>query len=496
MCLVKGMSAVPKKLLAIVFSIMLLVLPNNVRAQDPLTQSFTNRRGTLTVDYPAEWQAGNFLEMVILTNQAGSVSPMQPPIPAGVIIVTIGAWPLEDETSFEDLQAEFLEIQTSEIEETEQAIVYETSESIEIGDKPAYSLVGANGETASYVLLIDLGNQTFLTVLAATPIGEMDAFLPTIDAIAEATQYNPPPESVVTGSVIWQQMDSIDYDGEQFAEPGKVAIGPDDTVYIADKRRGNIVIMDDAGSLLGFIDPFSDRREIKDLTVAPDGTLFIVRGDQKVYHVDQSGNILAEWGEGGQESGQFGSYSPIAIEITPNGNLAVFDRNSEPDGTTYERVQIWDTSGNLLNEFRPVHEDGTGFFTSNLAVGPDGSIYLESFGGTVSRFSQDGTLIMRDIGVRKLPSTSFGAIAVGPDGFLVVATAYEGIIYQFDAEGNYLREFGQRWVAPENDDTTPTPFAEGEFYLLEGVGVLSNGDIIVVDNNFSYWQIVRFTFEE
>ncbi|KAB2852364.1 MAG: hypothetical protein F9K46_19210 [Anaerolineae bacterium] len=71
----------------------------------------------------------------------------------------------------------------------------------------------------------------------------------------------------------------------------------------------------------------------------------------------------------------------------------------------------------------------------------------------------------------------------------------EGGFYWFDAQGNYISQYGQEQVLGDYDSDAPR-FMDGEFYSPRGMAVLSNGHVVVSDYNYTWWQVVLFTFEE
>lgn len=479
--------------------LLLFLIPTAAMlAQDPLT--ITTTSGALSLQYPDGWQAEEFQEQIYLTNSPAGIDGLDATnLPPATIMVVVGAMDftaidgLSTDATFDDVLA-YIE-GTIEAENAEAAITLSVSEEVTIQGWRAHRYIGEQAGQELYLLVIEVDGSV-LGLQALTLAGEMTQFVPTLETIADSIVYNPPPDVVVTGRVIWQQTAGLDFEGGNLTELSDLTVGPDDTLYIADENSG-IAVFDAAGNFLRLMFG-GELGTAQDVVYAPDGTLYAVGGTQVVYHLDTEGNVLGTWGEAGSEPHQFGEASPFEIEIIPDGgigNIVTLDNQNAEDGSTVMRVQIWDGEGQLLSHFVPVNEDGSpvAFGFATLAVGPDESIYLAEF-GEIYRYSIDGILMEGHIGAAVLSETSVSDLEIGPDGSLLVAT-YDGIIYQLDATGEYVRQFGGPQTDPDPEIDEPIPFVAGEFSAPEGVALLSNGDVVVSDTNFDYWQVVRFTFE-
>lgn len=81
-----------------------------------------------------------------------------------------------------------------------------------------------------------------------------------------------------------------------------------------------------------------------DLLVAPDGSIFVVDGhdaggNNRVVKLSATGEFILEWGETGEDDGQF--RDPHALAMDAQGRLFVGDRGNS-------RIQIFDQEGNHL----------------------------------------------------------------------------------------------------------------------------------------------------
>lgn len=84
-----------------------------------------------------------------------------------------------------------------------------------------------------------------------------------------------------------------------------------------------------------------------DMAITPAGDIFVADGygNARVVHFDKQGRYVKEWGELGSKPGQFSI--PHSIAVDSQGRLYVADRNNV-------RIQVFDPSGKLLDEWRDV----------------------------------------------------------------------------------------------------------------------------------------------
>ncbi len=482
---------------ALVLMICSLWLTLPATAQDPLTQTITTTSGALTLQYPTDWLAQEFQDDIYLTNSPAGIDALDVTnLPPATIMVVVGAMSyaeiegLGPTATFDDVLA-YIEDSIA-AEDATAPVTLSLSQDLTLNTRRAHVYIGEQAGQQLYLMAIEMDGSV-LGLQALTLAGEMTQFIPTLTAIATSILYAPPPPIVIAGEVIWQQTAGLDFVGGNLTELSDLTVGPDDTLYIADETNG-IAVFDADGNFQRLIFG-GDLGPAQDVIFAPDGTLYAVGGTQLIYHLDTDGNVLGTWGELGGAPHQFGEASPFEIEITPSGSIITLDNQDSADGSTAMRVQIWDAAGNLLTYFTPLDENGApialGFAT--LAVGPDSTIYLAQF-GEIFRYASDGTLLDSHIGAAALTTASVSDLEIGPDGSLLVAT-YDSIIYHLDPAGAYVRQFGTPQTDPDPATDAPFPFVAGEFSAPEGVALLSNGDIVVSDTNFDYWQVVRFTFE-
>jgi len=114
----------------------------------------------------------------------------------------------------------------------------------------------------------------------------------------------------------------------EFYYPSRIAIGPDDRIYVSDAYNNRIQVFDTNGRFLRSIGGagfWGGRFRIAaGLAVARDGSLFA--GDfynNRIQHFDKKGRFLAAWGESGAERGQFAG--PTGVAVDAYGHVFVTD---------------------------------------------------------------------------------------------------------------------------------------------------------------------------
>jgi DNA-binding beta-propeller fold protein YncE len=116
-----------------------------------------------------------------------------------------------------------------------------------------------------------------------------------------------------------------------------------------------------------------------DVAFDRDGNIYVTDGygNSRVLKFDKYGNPMLGWGMKGTGTGQFDTPHTIAID----GDLVyVGDRENA-------RIQIFDTSGRFLREWRLGHPFG-------LVITPDHSIYMcDAIAGGILKIDRDGKVV-------------------------------------------------------------------------------------------------------
>jgi len=209
----------------------------------------------------------------------------------------------------------------------------------------------------------------------------------------------------------------------------------------------------------------------------PDGLLYILDTKPQVTVIDPSdGHVVRRWGQQGTGPGEFDlrryddnpGYGKIAV--APDGRVYVADGSNS-------RVQVFAPDGTFLSQFGSF---GTGEgqfpFVSELAIGPDGSVYTGPEYGPISKFTPDGKLVWR------YPNTEATEAAVGyvvrSDGALLAGCAEPGQFVVLSPQDGHIVE---RLDVPEIGMTCGLPSLDpkGNIYvvLFGGAPPLQGKDI-------------------
>ncbi len=489
----------------LVMLLVLAILPPVALAQGPLTETYTSADGTFSFNYPEGWATEELVGTILL---ADSQETMEAFFQTGVVvsgqvygvILTPGA--LAEELGWSEIPAD---LDPATLLRDYMADLGEESfgepESLVAGDIPIARATGEVDGQEADVYAIDLGPSGVAMAVLATVPGELEQYDALMLAMIGSIEAKPLTLPTETAGIVWQQLADIVDDptsGEGYGDVIGLAVGADDTIYVADSMAGVHVYSSDgtaqrmitAEPLLGYLIGFA---------VAPDGTLWIVDFMGTAYNLDAEGNVLGSFDMSSQiEIAYFGT----VLAVAPDGNLYFLnpkdaeETTGDAGGAVTGEVAVFSPDGTLLNSF--VVGTDEYFYSGAMAFGPDGNLYVaESFTGAgVKVFDAQGNPISEGMGGGTVYSAN--AVAVAPDGSVYVA-APDSPIYHFAADGTLLGRFGDSQFAVEEIDFESEDFpvfAPGSFYEIAGMGVLSNGDIIIADSNPSYVQLVRIAFGE
>jgi sugar lactone lactonase YvrE len=120
----------------------------------------------------------------------------------------------------------------------------------------------------------------------------------------------------------------------QFELPHDITVDRHERVYILDRPNGRCQLFSPRGEFQGewggFLAP-------NDLFIAPDDTVYVAEGGQRMSMLSRAGGLLARWGEKGTGPGQF-SDSPHGIWVDSRGDLYVSEVIAENRLQKFVRV--------------------------------------------------------------------------------------------------------------------------------------------------------------
>ncbi len=479
----------------LVLILTLAAVPFTAQAQD-LTETFTTADGSLTLNYPSEWIAQEFLGTILLTNSeaATAVFTEGSDIQSGQVAIAVLtpesvaqnlAGSGEDVTSTTNLLEVFL---------GDTAVTYSEIETDTLGGKPVARATATEDSEVLLAYAVEFESGVFGLAVQLTVAGEEGEYEPVLRAVIESMQATAPAEPVESGAVIWQQLYKIEDDAgmdQEYYLVEKIVVGPDDTIYVLDSFVG-IHVFDADGNKQGMLSPEGMFGSMNTLAMDADGNLWTIDFMGTMTQFDTSGAVLASFDTSEVlEPAFFG----IDLATGPDGNLYLLNPREDEDQEIAE-VFVFTPAGELLRQFEIGADEY--FYEASLIFGPDGNLYVaEDFGlDGIKVFDPQGNLLRDGIGVSQL--YNMVGIAVAADGSIYTAIS-DSPIFHFAADGALLGRFGQsQFYTQEIDfDADELPAMEaGVFYDIGGLALLSNGDLIVGDSNSTWWHLTRVSFSE
>lgn len=478
----------------VILALALVAGPFTALAQD-LTQSFTSADGTFSFQYPGDWTAQEVFGTIILANseaasnafmQGGELESGQ----AVVLVLPPSAVAATLGVSGIASPEEMISVVIGDVVEG-----FSEAELLTIGDKPALRTVGDDQGQTLIVFAVDFGDGGVGAIVQGTVPGEeseLEATTRAMIATMEATELVAPAE---TGTVVWQQLREIDLEatpGEGYSSVDNVVVGPDDTIYVLDSFVG-VHVFDVDGNEQGLIVPDSLQGGMEALAIDADGALWTVDYLGPVIQFNSEGETLSSFDASAiTELAYFG----IDLAVGPDGNLYMLNPRTDENEQEVGEVLVLTPGGELLNSFEIGIDEY--FYEAKIKFGPDGNLYVAEYFGEngLKIFDSAGDLVSEGIGVSQVYGMS--GLALAADGSIYIAQP-DSPIYHFSNEGVLLGLFGDAQYMVQDldyDAETLPPMDPGAFYSIGDMGVLSNGDVVVADTNQSWWHLTRIHFAE
>jgi DNA-binding beta-propeller fold protein YncE len=221
-------------------------------------------------------------------------------------------------------------------------------------------------------------------------------------------------------------------DPAPFGSPVGVAVGADDTIYVADSSRRRVFVYTPAGALRA--------------------TLGVVNGEPVFVR-------------------------PTGIAVARDGRLLVVD-------TVAGCVRVLSPSGAVLGTIgKRGTGDGEFNYPTDLAMRPDGHLYVvDALNARLQEFDGDG-LLVGVVGRRGNGTGDFDkpkGVAVDSEGHVYIAEALHDVVQVFDPAGRLLLVFGASGARA------------GEFSLPSGVHIDASNRIYVADALNSRIQVFQY----
>ncbi|XP_073955963.1 tripartite motif containing protein thin isoform X2 [Choristoneura fumiferana] len=254
-----------------------------------------------------------------------------------------------------------------------------------------------------------------------------------------------------------------------FTWPRGIAVGPDNTMVVADSSNHRVQVFDSNGIFVKEFGQYGSGEGEFDclagVAVNRIGQYIIAdRYNHRIQVFDPQGRFLRAFGSQGTGDGKF-NY-PWGITTDALGFIYVCDKENH-------RVQVFQSDGTFVGKFGSFgsklgqleHPHYIAVSSTNRVLVSDSNNHrIQVFdvnGRVLSSFGDEGS----EDGQFKFPR----GVAVDDQGYIVVADSGNNRIQIFHPDGAFLRAFGS-WGS-----------SDGEFKGLEGIAVMSGGNIIVCD---------------
>ena len=273
--------------------------------------------------------------------------------------------------------------------------------------------------------------------------------------------------------------------------PTKIAVDGQSNIYVVDGGNHRIQKFDTDGKLLTMWGSYGDGdgqfiffvRPAHFGAVAVDGAgyVYVTDYNSRVQKFDSNGKFLMKWGSAGDGEGQFASGADLPIAADTQGNVYV------ADGANY-RIEKFDSNGKFLLQWGS-YGNGDGQFGENtnwsgpsdIAVNRQGNVYVADVANyRIEKFDANGNFLSQwgSQGTGDGQFLDAGAITVDQQGYIYVTDNQQNAggptnqVSKFDSNGKFLL----KWGGPGR--------GIGLFNFIAGVAVDSQGNIYItsIDN--------------
>lgn len=247
----------------------------------------------------------------------------------------------------------------------------------------------------------------------------------------------------------------------QLEQPMGVALGPRGRLYVTDSGNARVQVYEPDGTLLSTW-KLSDGVRPVGIAVRPDGATLVTdyAGDE-VLVFDAEGQIASRWGRSGTGEAEFNA--PTGVALTPEGNALVVEFMGQ-------RVQELDASGRFVRFI-----DGGEPAASHVAQRPP-------IPGMDHDAMEEGHMSMGGGGAQGNPHGLYlfpSDVAVGPDGTIYVTNSHGYELLVFDGDGSLRAGWGRKGSDP------------GQWEIPVGVATDTAGNLYVADSANFRVQILQ-----
>jgi aldose sugar dehydrogenase len=254
-------------------------------------------------------------------------------------------------------------------------------------------------------------------------------------------------------------------------EPSGIAIDPSSgNVYVADTDSHRIQAFSSNGTFIMEYGEYGEEdgnfRSPEGIAVDQEGNVYVADTENNRIQAFSNGTFLTQWGEYGNNDGEF--RSPEGIALDQQGNVYVAD-------TQNSRIQVFSNNGTFLTQWGQYgEEDGNFRSPEGIALDQQGNVYVaDTQNSRIQAFSNNGTFLASlgeygdDDGRFKSPE----GIAVDQGGNVYVADTENHRIQMFTSNGTFVASWGE-YGRSEEDIEMRSP---------EGIAVDEQGTIYMTD---------------
>lgn len=238
----------------------------------------------------------------------------------------------------------------------------------------------------------------------------------------------------------------------------------DGEVYVVD-TTGRIQVFTPDGTFLRlWTTPSADNGTPTAIAFAGDNVLVPDTHYSRILEYTRQGELLEQWGEYGNQPGQFIYPTGIARDADGASYISEYGENAE-------RVQVFDGARRFVRLWGS-HGEAPGQFNRAMALvlSKAGDVYVaDTANHRIQRFDKAGNLlgVLGGPGALNFPHD----IALAPDGSLLTAEYGAHRITRFGANGEIVGRYGGPGRGP------------GAFYGPRGVAVGVDGTVYVADTD-------------
>ncbi|MBN1485530.1 MAG: hypothetical protein JXA37_12505 [Chloroflexia bacterium] len=469
-------------------------------------EPYRSEEAGFSIAYPEGWIAFGFGPIAFIAESEAAMDADVPESP--MVVVTVdnleNVYDMDlSEASNSDEMVEFI----IEDLESQEGLDIGRVENLVVGGEKA-AAVEVSGiedevEVSGSFVAVHLGDRGAIIIGIGTT-ESWNEFRGTFEAMMESVTFfaptmveptvEPQPTEEANGEppegFLWRIGNDSFADEGLLGSPSSLDLNADGSLlYAADFFYGVHVISTEDGSLVDSIGG-DELFAPSDVKVGPDGNIYVADwGYNAILVYAPDGTLLHQWGESGAGDGQFGELSPDYLAVCPDGRVYAADTNreSEESEDTYQRVLVFDSEGEFLDQWMLAEIDET-FSIYAMDCGPDGNVYMAGlFNDYILVMDGEGNVV-DTISDEALDGSSLASLALGPNGNLYFGT-WDGWIGVLDTDGNLLARWGSEG---DGEDT----MSEGEFYIPDGIAVDDMGSVYVSDETDTWAYITKFYFPD